>query len=196
MASNNLPIKQIKDMRAQGMDNNKIIQTLQRDGFSSSDIFDAMNAADNPVTPTPGEEFGYEDSAPAPSSSGTAMSEGSDASGSNARSSLGSDASPEELIEAIIDEKWRELSKDFEQVLEWKKGAAERMISLEQEFKDLKGEFDKVHSALISKVDDYDKNISQVGAEVKAMEKVFSKVLPLFTENVKELSRITKDLKK
>ena len=40
------------------------------------------------------------------------------------------------------------------------------------------------------------KNILEVGTEIKAMEKVFQKVLPTFTSTVNELSRITGNLKK
>lgn len=177
--SSNLPIKQIKNMKAQGMDNNQIIQALQRDGYSSSDIFDAMNQTEMP-------SVSDNDSANVQSGSSSVQKS----------SSTGDSSGNEELIEAIIDEKWNDLVKDFNTVLDWKKSTENKLVSIEQKFEDLKGEFDKIHKAILSKVDDYDKNITQVGAEVKAMEKVFSKVLPLFTENVKELSRITKDLKK
>ncbi len=43
---------------------------------------------------------------------------------------------------------------------------------------------------------EYDQNILNVGTEIKVMEKVFQKVLPTLTENVNELSRITKGMKK
>ena len=46
----------------------------------------------------------------------------------------------------------------------------------------------------MSKIADYDKNLLSVGTEIKAME-VFQKVLPTLTENVGELSRITKEIK-
>lgn len=102
----------------------------------------------------------------------------------------------EELIEAIIEEKWEDLLKDLTKLAEWKNTMTTRVTTLEQKFEDLRREFDKVHTVIISKVEDYDRNMTNVGAEVKAMEKVFSKVLPLFAENVAELSRITKELKK
>lgn len=102
----------------------------------------------------------------------------------------------EELIEAIIEEKWQNLLQDLSKLAEWKNTMTQKVTAMDQQVQDLRREFDKVHSVIISKIDDYDKNMSNVGAEVKAMEKVFSKVLPLFTENVAELSKITKELKK
>ncbi len=104
--------------------------------------------------------------------------------------------SNEELIEAIIDEKWNELVKDINKIIDWKTAAEGRLSAMEQEIKDLKGQFTNLHQAVVGKIGEYDKNILNVGAEIKAMEKVFAKVLPVFTENVSELSRITDDLKK
>lgn len=168
-----LPVKQVREMRAQGLDNNQIIQTLQREGFNSTDIFDALNQADMPVP---------QESQSSTQNTGQRVDR--------------SDVGNEELIEAMIDEKWNDLMNDINQVIEWKKQAESKLNGMEQQFNNLKQEFDKVHHALISKVEQYDNNITQVGADVKAMEQVFSKVLPMFTENVKELSRIANDMKK
>jgi hypothetical protein len=89
-----------------------------------------------------------------------------------------------------------DLVKDINKIIDWKNKTEARMTQIEQEFQDLKAEFDKVHNAVLGKIGEYDKNILDVGAEIKAMEKVFSKVLPQFTDNVNELTRITDTLKK
>ena len=102
----------------------------------------------------------------------------------------------EEIIEAIIEEKWEALLKDLSKLADWKNNMTQKVTIMEQQFQDLRREFDKIHTVIISKIEDYDKNMSNVGAEVRAMEKVFTKVLPLFTENVAELSKITKELRK
>lgn len=104
-------------------------------------------------------------------------------------------ATNEELIEAIIDEKWNELIKDVNKIIEWKNQTESRVTSIEQEIKDMRDQFDKLHQALVGKIGEYDKHILDVGTEIKAMEKVFAKVLPVFTQNVSELTRITDDLK-
>jgi len=101
----------------------------------------------------------------------------------------------EELIEAIIDEKWNELVKDITKIIEWKNATESRVTSIEQQMKDLQNSFDKLHQAVVGKVGEYDKHVLDVGAEIKAMEKVFEKILPVFTQNVSELTRITEDLK-
>lgn len=168
-----LPIAQIQNMQSQGMDNNTIIQTLQRDGYSTSQIFDALNQSnmtpmDNQGMPPPPQQADY--SQPA--------------------------SSNEEMIEAIINEKWNDLVKDINKLASWKESMTTQITRMDQRLTDLKDEFDKLHEAVIGKIGEYDKNILDVGAEVKAMEKVFSKVLPVFTENVAELSRITSKVQK
>lgn len=100
--------------------------------------------------------------------------------------------STEEYVEAIIEERWADVEDDIRRIIEWKNKTDQQVVMLSQQFVDLKDRFDKLHAALIGKVEEYDKNILEVGAEIKAMEKVFSKVLPVFTDNVKQLDQITK----
>ena len=107
----------------------------------------------------------------------------------------GGTVSHEELIEAIIDEKWNELLKDVNAILEWKNSAERRLIEMEKTISTIQNDFDKLHHAIVGKVGEYDKHILDVGAEIQAMEKVFAKVLPVFTENVSQLNQITQDLK-
>jgi hypothetical protein len=53
-----------------------------------------------------------------------------------------------------------------------------------------------LHKAIVARIGEYDKSLLDVGTEIKAMEKVFQKVLPDLTGSVQELSKITKDMKK
>ncbi len=194
-----LPIEKISQLRSQGMDNNSIMQNLKQQGFTSSQIFDAMNQLDMrggqesdgemevPRPPSPPNE-GSEVPVPAPSYTGQ-QSTDIQQNQSNEVS-----VSNEELIESIIDEKWEDLLSDVTKIIEWKNSANSKIVELEHKFDALKNDFDKIHSALLRKIDDYDKNITHVGAEVRAMEKVFSNVLPVFAENVSELSQIAKQL--
>nr|MCK4929857.1 hypothetical protein [Nanoarchaeota archaeon] len=186
-----LPVDQVKAMRAKGFDNNQIVQALQRNGYSSTQIFDALNQAnlvsgagapvDPPLSPGGSVGMGQE---PAEDYGDAGIGMG------------GTNEEIEELVESIIEEKWEALVKDINKILEWKNAVDMKITKLEQRFESLQEEFDKLHQAIIGKIGEYDKNILAVGADIKAMEKVFSKVLPVFTENVNELSRITQAVKK
>ena len=101
----------------------------------------------------------------------------------------------EALIEQIVEEKWDTMQKEHGKLNEWKDALNSRMDKLEQHVSDLRNDLDGLHKAIVSRVGEYDKTLMDVGTEIKAMEKVFQKVLPELTDNIQELSRITKGAK-
>ncbi len=106
-----------------------------------------------------------------------------------------SSARMEEISEAIIEEKWGDLMKDFNKILEWKGSMEQRLSVTEQRLADLKSSFENLQRSVVEKVADYDKSVKDVGSEMKALEQVFQKIIPTMTENVNELSRLTKGMK-
>ena len=103
--------------------------------------------------------------------------------------------SVEEIAESIVEEKWEEFNKELGKINEWKDKSESRLVKAEQELEDLKEDVENLHKAIVAKIGEYDKNLLDVGTEIKAMEKVFQKVLPELTGSVSELSRITKGIK-
>ena len=99
------------------------------------------------------------------------------------------------MAEAIIDEKWKEFEEDIRIIIDWKEKTETKVSQIEQQIKDLVNSLNNLHKSVISKISEYDKNITDVGTEMKAMEKVFQKVLPSLTENVNKLDRMTKSSK-
>ncbi len=204
-AKKDIPVRQVKSMKEQGINNNQIIQTLQRDGYTSAQIFEAMNQADmmpavNDVSP---DQTELERQQPMPQQQPNFDDFSSSNNFSQPRENLSNvpafkpqTGEIEEVVESIIEEKWEEIAKDINRIIGWKNKVEAKLSSIEQDFNNLKEDFDKLHNAVIGKIGEYDRNILTVGAEVKAMEKVFSKVLPVFTENVNELSKITDSIKK
>ena len=100
-----------------------------------------------------------------------------------------------EIAESIIEEKWNEFVDSINRIIEWKDSIETRVIKVEQQLADLRGSFDKLHEGVLGKLGDYDKGISTVTTEIKALERVFQKILPGFVENVHELSKITERMK-
>ena len=72
---------------------------------------------------------------------------------------------------------------------EWKDSVNTKMERMEQQIEDIKSSLDGLHKAIIARVGEYDKTLTEVGTEIKAMEKVFKDVLPEMTTNIQELSR-------
>ncbi len=200
----NIPTEQVMQLRSQGLSNYQIVESLQRSGFKTHQIIDALNQTeigrsaeavpgapyvDEPLPPSlqsmqqsPDPQPQYNQPAYQPAQYAEAPV-------------INYDEKIEEIAEAIIEEKWNELLKDLNKIIEWKNSIEANMKALEQRQSDLKASYDSLQKALTQKLGDYDQNITSVGTELKALEKVFQKLLPTFTENVNELSRTVKDLK-
>jgi hypothetical protein len=194
------PVALVIQMRNQGLSNNQIVQNLSRQGYTNTQIFDAMNQADMKSSVIPTDISSSVPQAANPMTGFQQQQE--DFSQSNQQQDYEyqypaqENVTTEELVESIIEEKWGDLIKDVNKIIDWKTKTETRITSLEQKFNDLKESFDQLHRAVVGKVSEYDKHILEVGAEIKAMEKVFQKVLPSFTDNVNELSRIVDKVKK
>ena len=196
-----VPIEQVLMMKQQGYTNNQIVQALQSQGYDSPQIFDAINqaglsggfqAAPEPIEqPETGmQDYGqnYQPYQQQPFQSFQPPRE------IQTPTSIDEERI-QEITEAIIDEKWQEFASDIKKVIEWKERSEDRIAKLEQQLIDLRLSIDSLTKSIMSKISTYDQNIVDVGVEVKAMEKVFQKILPNLTESVSKLDRMTKGYK-
>ena len=208
-----IPINQVLQMKTQGLSNPQIIEALERQGYTPNQIFDAMNQADmkasiekapelgavqtqNPINPAV-NSAPKQNAQPSPplSYSNTGGTDYYDQN-YNAAGTLSIDTEKiEEIAEAIIDEKWEDLTTSMNEVVDWKNKTEQRIKQVEQRVTDLKDAFVQLQKGLMDKVSEYDQHILDVGTEVKAMETVFKKILPTLTSDVTELSNIVKQLK-
>ncbi len=192
------PTSQVWQARQQGIPDENIISDLSQQGFGPEQINDAMSMAEarSAVEAAPGQ-FGYGQQpfgAARPSFQQQPRADEMPPPPQYIPDLGTPDERIEELAEAIIDEKWKELSKNIDKIIDWKERTEAKINQLEQAFVDLKKDFESLHSAILGKVAEYDNNIVNIGSEIKALEKVFQKLLPTFTDNVNELSRVTKQL--
>jgi hypothetical protein len=189
-----LPIDQVMALKQRGMSNDQIIPELEKQGYNSSQIFDALNQINitggnaGPLPPSTGQpdaqlppqDFPQEQPYPPEQQPEQPPQPQIDKD------------QIEEIAEAIIDEKWKEFEEDVKVIIDWKEKTEARINQTEQQVKDLANSLNSLHKSIMGKVSEYDKNITDVGTEIKAMEKVFQKVLPSLTENVNKLDRIAK----
>ena len=221
-----LPVDHVLTLRNQGLNNNQIIQTLQRYGYSVDQINNALNQADvkigvqTPFGAGPGATLPrggpyYDPSAmqnmpahggppgpmgmgPMGGPAGQASRQGRAPAGDHEEETGVPSASEEkihEIAEAIIEEKWQDITQHVEKIIAWKEETEQKLAKIEQDLAHLTTSFDKLHEGVLGKIGDYDKTLENVGTEIKALEKVFQKILPGFVENVQELSRITRRIK-
>ena len=102
----------------------------------------------------------------------------------------------QEIAESIIEERWQEFMSRAENFELWKERTDREMVSIKQELIRTQDRFNNLQKAVLGKVSEYNENILNIGTEMKALEKVFEKILDPLVTNIKELERITNKLKK
>lgn len=100
-----------------------------------------------------------------------------------------------ETIESVIENKWVEITDNVRKVVEWKGKVEDQINLMKEDMVAMQDAFAVLEKRLISKLNNYDKSILDVGSEIKALDKVFQKITPTLVNNVTELGKIAKDLK-
>jgi hypothetical protein len=171
------PSQTVQSMQHQGFSDNQIAQSMQQDGHDLDSINDAFAQSRTQDQLGP-HTFDAPERFQPPKPAGISREQA------------------EEIAESIIEEKFRDMQQQLAKMDEWKGQVTSRVDKIDQSITDMKADLANLHKAIVSKIGEYDKNLLAVGTEIKAMEKVFEKILPTLTENVSELSRITKKAKK
>ncbi len=186
-------ISSIVLMKQQGYDDNQIVQTLQSQGFNQFQILEAINQTAMPTSQTnpPANDADQQEYEPYQQSYPQGFQYGTPSYEQPVQGKV-DDERIQEIAEAIIEERWQSLIGDITKVISWKEKSEERISRIEQQIIDIKLSIDSLTKSIIGKISAYDQNIVDVGVEIKAMEKVFQKILPNLTENVNKLDRMTK----
>jgi hypothetical protein len=101
-----------------------------------------------------------------------------------------------EIVEAIIHEKWNDLMGNIGDLAVWKERTRNDLVSTKQELIRLTERFENLQNAILGRVKEYDQGITGIHTEMRALEKVFEKILEPLTSNIKELTRLTDEMKK
>ncbi|MBS3144474.1 hypothetical protein J4208_02715 [Candidatus Woesearchaeota archaeon] len=207
--ANEPPTELVMNMVKRGASNKQIIEELESQGFSYEQIADALTQAETkanietPPAPTPA---GMQPSAmsmtrPMPPSnpspqvmqvSSQMMRPAMTASNPGNRDT---EDMIEQVAESIINEKWQKLMENMGDLNMWKEKVRTDVLSIKQELVRLDAKVESLQKIIIGKVHDYDQHITEVGTDIKALEKVLQNVITPLSSNVKELSRITEKFK-
>ncbi len=202
------PTEKVKEMRNADLSDDDIIKALKTD-FSNQEVNDAFNQesqdSDNNILdqldqfePAVEKEDNDEESlleeAPAPESSEPGFNRYSHANYS-AAPELNSNQ-VQEVVEAVVEEKWEDFISKIGDINLWKENINNDIESIKQEVLRVQERFSNLQNILIGKVTDYNKNVTELNAEMKALEQVMHKIIEPLSSNVKELGKITSELKK
>jgi hypothetical protein len=185
---------EVSQLRSQGLSDQQIMEEMKNKGVHDAQVISALNNIDSsagaaggppqgPTGPSMGGGSMPPSGMPPPDHSTTG------GSGDNLYDRI------EEITENMIDEKWDELIGEVKKIIEWKQQMEEKDQKMTADLDKLKEDFKVLHQAVLGKVEEYDKRMQDVGTELKAVGKVFKDVIPVFTENVKELKSVTQGVK-
>lgn len=207
------PVDQVITLRNQGYSNSQIIETLKQQNYTLQEISDAINQSEIKTN----IEQQYYDLSDAPSPSQKSLEFPNPPEFANQE--LSPEQTPvqrqtsgyqsymaepqrdsytekiEEIAESIIKEKWEDLLKDIGDFAVWKEKVRTDILSIKQELLRTQERFENLQKSVLGKVAEYDSDVREIGTELKAMEKVFEKIIEPLTTNIKELNKITKELK-
>ena len=218
--NNSVPIDIVSNLRNQGYSNSQIIENLRKQSYSLQEISDAMNqseiksAIDQPSDidmPSPPSPSGSSENLdfPEPSNMDTLASSGpysrdvqpmsrqvpeyQNYVGVPQRDSYTEKI--EEITESIIKEKWEDFVKEMGDINIWKEKVRNDILSIKQELIRTQERFENLQRAVVGKVSEYDKDIRDVGTEIKALEKVLERIIDPLTSNIRDLQKVTDELK-
>ena len=214
LINNNDISERVGELQDQGLSNPQIYNSLKKEGYNSVQIDDAINQKQLAAQENTEETSGL-DEAPEPGLKPSLMNEPDEPQGSTTSSSNGGFGGGfsgvtfhgdfqgsrsglddvETLIEQIIDEKWKTTIDRIGNLDVWKERIRTDVVSIKQELIRLEHRFENIEKAVLGKISQYDRNIVNIGNEMKVLEQVFQKIMTPLTTNIKELSRITKELK-
>ena len=150
----NVPVQQVASLKQQGLSDNQIIQSLQRDGYKTHQIFDAMNQADlvsgaarplDEMPPLPPQEAPYQDPAPQGFQSQPMQNQQIQYPQYQPQPVAGpvqfgepNFEKIEEIAESIIEEKWNDFSKGLSKIIDWKERTELKINELDTRLTELK----------------------------------------------------------
>lgn len=100
------------------------------------------------------------------------------------------------LVEEVIDERWKEFLSTIGDITMWKAQMSDEQEAIKQEILRQQARVDSLQAAVLGKVEEYGSGVKEIGLEMKALEKVFEKILEPLSSNIKELNKITETLRK
>ncbi len=197
------PTEEVIRMIKQGLSNEEIITALQGKGYPNTMIAEALNQANTKVSiegeaPQPSvrdtmkrsilDQTSGEDQQNEPQYEPQQVTSGGFAPRENERF--------EELAESIVAEKWKKMLDSVGDLGMWKEKVKTDILSLKQEILRMQSRFEALENAMVGKVHEYKQSIDDVGANVRALEKVLQNILEPLTTSVKELKKTSESFRK
>lgn len=99
------------------------------------------------------------------------------------------------IIEGIIEEKWKGVDEKMASLEAWKAKLEEKINGLSEKTNSLALRIDDLTKGSLAKEEEYQKTMSDVNAQMQAIERIMGKIVPSLAEEIKELRAVVEELK-
>ena len=199
-----IPIEKVQQLQSQGLTNEDITRSLEGQGYNLDQISMAMNQAGMGGTGAPvGMEQSAMEEIPIPTQQQAPPVEQQPVQQPQ-QQDYGQYQLPQQqfgyediqaIVEEILEEKWKEFTRDVGDINLWKGAMSDDLDATKQELVRTQKRLEDLQVAVLGKVSEYNKTMQDIGTDMKALESVFGKILAPLTSNIKDLDRITQELK-
>ncbi len=205
MEGNNYsPTRRAIDLKREGMPNSEIASRLKQERYGRDEISSALDqaAVKNEINP---------DEVPSPSSMSNEDYTPQPLPTQPRQETMQPQRMPsfapeppsrenydmvEQMAESVVSEKWEDMVKNVGDLRLWKERVETDLAGVKQEILRVQSRFENLQKAVLSKVNEYSQGITDLNAEIKAMEKVFERILGPLTKSVRDLEKVTEKIKK
>ncbi len=205
-----IPLGDALAMIKKGLSNEEITRVLEGKGYNLQQISDAINQAnikkgvEGNMPPENMQPSAMEEEIPLPPAEQPAVPAAAQPVGAPAQQAyygMPAQAGPsyeemQAIVEQIVEEKWRELVRNIGDINVFKARVGDDIDATKQEILRTQKRLEDLQVAVLGKVREYNQNVIDINNEMKALEQVFGKIIEPLTANVKELARVTEELKK
>ena len=212
MAATEIPVNDALGMLKKGFKREEITRSLEAKGYGLQQIADAINQAEikqgveGNMPPQEMQESVMDQNIdiPLPEKAGSEQQQAPPSQAHYSSYQTPSYAMPQAainydevqaLVEQIVEEKWKELMRSVGDIHLFKARVGDDMEAVKQELLRTQKRLEDLQVAVLGKVKEYNDSVLGIGNDMKALEQVFSKIMEPLVTNVKELSKITEDLK-
>ncbi|HLD83991.1 MAG TPA: hypothetical protein VI979_04020 [archaeon] len=187
--NNPVPPEEIDGMISQGLGDKDIIKKLKAEGYSYENIENAMlKAVKVGVDDNGAAQDSFDPSmAPPPPQEQPMMEEFSDIDVKNAEE-LSPEQIVEELIEGVVESKWKRFDEEIERV-------NMEINSLKESSRSVKAPETQDGSQYEDRLNALSAQVEDLSTRIGGLEKAFKQFLPSLTKNIESLSNIIHEMK-
>ncbi len=208
MGRGEMPVNKVVSMSNQGLHENEVSTNLKQEGYSAPEIHGAMMTAvkegvtQQKTQTIPQPEFqtqepsaeassNYDFPVESPEPQPAPEWEPSMPEMGEIPVALGSSPGAteiEEVVEAVVEEKWKQLEFRIDAIEKRFDSVNERLHDIDLQMRTIKESSHFATGGIEGKIDQYRENIDQIDARIGSIEKAFKETLPSMIESVRSVN--------